>query len=117
MEFRRVLFRSLRDLLTRAESDGAVNDALARVLEREGRDEDAKAYFHRAIYGRWSTDTVANRQRVRFELIELLARRHDDRELVAELLPFQDAPADSVALRRRGARPGRAAARRSEEQT
>lgn len=92
---------TLRVLLERAENDGAVNLAMAHVLVREGRTEDAKAYLHRAIFGRWGTDSVERRNQARFELIDLLAAHGPPRELLAELLPFEDVSPDSVALRRR----------------
>ncbi len=92
---------TLRSLLERAENDGAVNLTMAHVMVREGKIEDAKAYLHRAIFGRWAADSVARRNQARFELIDLLAARGPPRELLAELLPFEDVSPDSVALRRR----------------
>ena len=92
---------TLRALLARAENDGAVNLTMAHVMLREARTEDAKAYLHRAIFGRWGADSVERRNQARFELIDLLAARGAPRELLAELLPFEDVSPDSVALRRR----------------
>ncbi len=92
---------TLRALLARAENDGAVNLTMAHVMLREGRTEDTKAYLHRAIFGRWGADSVERRNQARFELIDLLAARGTPRELLAELLPFEDVSTDSVALRRR----------------
>jgi predicted Zn-dependent protease len=92
---------TLRALLDRAENDGAVNLTMARVMLRENRLQDAKAYFHRAIFGQWGADSVARRAQVRFELIDLLARQGSQGELLAELLPFEETPPDSVSLRHR----------------
>jgi tetratricopeptide (TPR) repeat protein len=92
---------TLRNLLERAENDGAVNLVMARALLRSGRAGEAKAYYHRAIFGRWGADSVAQRSRARFELIDLLAKTGSPAELLAELLPLEDAPEDSVALRER----------------
>lgn len=92
---------TLKTLLERAENDGAVNFAMARVMERENRIADAKAYFHRAVFGRWGADSVARRTEARFALIDLLAQRGPPRELLAELLPFEETSPDSVVLRRR----------------
>lgn len=92
---------TLRTLLDRAGNDGAINLAMAHVMIREGHTEEAKAYFHRAIFGRWGADSVERRSQARFELIDLLARRGAARELLAELLPFEEVSPDSVALRRR----------------
>ncbi len=92
---------TLRTLLDRAGNDGAVNLTMAHAMIREGRMGEAKAYFHRAVFGRWGADSVSDRNQARFELIDFLAQHGTQRELLAELLPFEDAPADSVALRRR----------------
>jgi tetratricopeptide (TPR) repeat protein len=91
---------TLESVLARAESDGAANLLMARVLVREGRRAEAKSFYHRAVYGRWGADSLAQRLSVRFELIDLLVREGAQAELLAELLPLQDLPADSVALRR-----------------
>ncbi|MEO8561296.1 MAG: tetratricopeptide repeat protein [bacterium] len=93
--------RTLQSVLDRAETDGAANLLMARVLVREGRPEEATSFYHRAIYGRWRSDSLTQRIRTRFELIELLARRHSQAELLAELLPIQDDSPDSLALRMR----------------
>lgn len=90
----------LRSVLTRAETDGAANLVMARIMTRQGRPRDAVAYYHRAIYGSWQSDTSGQPLRARLELIDLLVRRGAKRELLAELLPLQDVDADSVALRR-----------------
>ena len=92
--------RRLRAVLDRAETDGAANLLLARVLLREGRSGEAKSYFHRAIYGHWGGDSLAQRRAARLELIALLDRSGAREELLAELLPIQDAPRSDVAFRR-----------------
>ncbi|CAN5897355.1 hypothetical protein BH11GEM1_BH11GEM1_18580 [soil metagenome] len=91
---------TLAGLLSRAETDGAVNIAMARTLVRAGDPATAKSYFHRAVYGRWRGDTAALRMRARMELIALLASRGESRELLAELLPLEDMYKDSAAFRR-----------------
>jgi tetratricopeptide (TPR) repeat protein len=88
----------LNRLLDRARNDGAVNLTMARLLASTARKSDAKAFYHRAIYGRWGSDSIARRTAARFELIDLLARQRAHEELLAELLPLQSAPADSAAL-------------------
>lgn len=92
---------TLGGLLDRAGNDGAVNLTMAHVMVREGRDGDAVAYLHRAIFGRWGADSLERRRQARFELIDLLARRGDKTQLLAELLPFEEVSPDSTALRRR----------------
>jgi tetratricopeptide (TPR) repeat protein len=92
---------TLVGLLQENGTDGEANLALARVLAREDRLEEATAYYHRAIYGLWARDPEANRTRARLELIDLLARRDAKQELLAELLPLEGAGLADTALRRR----------------
>jgi tetratricopeptide (TPR) repeat protein len=91
---------TLLRLLSRAETDGAVNIAMARTLVRTRDPEAAKSYYHRAVYGRWRGDTAALRMSARLELIALLVKRGESRELLAELLPLEDMYKDSAAFRR-----------------
>jgi len=92
---------TLTSLLARAETDGGVNVAMARVLVREGRTDEAKSYYHRAIYGHWGADSVRARIASRLELIDLLAAQGAKQELLAELLPLGEVLPDSLALRKR----------------
>jgi tetratricopeptide (TPR) repeat protein len=89
----------LLPLLERNPTDGAANLAMARVLAQEGRIEEAKSYYHRAIYGVWPGGAHENRTEARFELIDLLARTNARQELLAELLPIQDDSANTPAQR------------------
>ena len=91
----------LRSQLARAESDGPANLVMARVLEREGRADDAASYYHRAIYGRWEEGAAARRLQARMALVDLLARSGAKQELLAELLPLADSAIGTPALRRR----------------
>ena len=86
-------------LLERNPTDGAANLAMARVLAQEERTEEAKSYYHRAIYGLWPGGAHENRTEARFELIDLLARTNARQELLAELLPIQDDSANTPAQR------------------
>ncbi|HEY5062924.1 MAG TPA: tetratricopeptide repeat protein, partial [Gemmatimonadaceae bacterium] len=92
---------TIKALLDRAENDGAVNLTMAHVMAREDRYDDAQAYYHRAIFGQWGADSLARRTQARFELIDVLARRGSQAELLAELLPFDATSPDSIALRSR----------------
>jgi tetratricopeptide (TPR) repeat protein len=94
----------LLPLLERNPTDGATNLAMARVLSKQGRDPEAKPYYHRAIYGFWPPGAEASRTAARFELIDLLARTDAKQELLAELLPIQDDSANDAAQRKRIAR-------------
>jgi len=74
-------------LWQRTPQDAAVNLALARVAAHRGSIDDAIRYYHNAMYGVWSSDADANRNRVRLELIQYLlkknARAQADSELIA----------------------------------
>jgi cytochrome c-type biogenesis protein CcmH/NrfG len=74
-------------LWQRSPQDAAVNLALARVAAHRGSIEDATRYYHNAMYGAWSSDPDANRNRSRIELIEFLLRKNAlvqaDSELIA----------------------------------
>lgn len=92
---------TLRDVLQRTPTDGPANLAMARVLVKENRVAEATSYYHRAIYGQWKEDPHGNRVRVRFELVDLLARQDARQELLAELLPLEDAAPDNDETRKR----------------
>jgi len=94
----------LLPLLERNPTDGAANLAMARVLAKQGRDAQAKSYYHRAIYGLWPLSAEATRTIARFELIDLLARTNAKQELLSELLPIQDDSTNDAAQRKRIAR-------------
>jgi tetratricopeptide (TPR) repeat protein len=86
---------TLTELLQSDSTDGLASLTMSRVLVKEGRFAEALSYFHRAVYGQWDEDALANQLRARFELIDLLAQRKSKEELLAELLPVQDqAPRD-----------------------
>lgn len=94
---------SLADLLGRDGTAGAPNLAMARVLVKEGRVEEALSYYHRAIYGQWKQNALAHRVQIRFELIDLLVSRKETEGLLAELLPLQEeAPADIATKEKLG---------------
>lgn len=86
---------TLAELLQNNATAGAPNLAMARVLAREGKFTDAVAYYHRAIYGRWTSDPARNRVQARSELVDFLMANHSTDGLLAELLPLeQEAPGD-----------------------
>jgi tetratricopeptide (TPR) repeat protein len=88
-------------LLERDATDGGANLAMARVLAKQSRVDEAKSYYHRAIYGLWPGDAARSRAIARFELIDLLAETGARQELLAELLPIQDESPDDTVLRKR----------------
>ena len=88
----------LLPVLDRDANDGPANLELARVLAKEGRPDEAKSYYHRAIFGMWQgPDAERNRTAGRYELIDLLAQSGDKQDLLSELLPLQnEAQSDSA---------------------
>ena len=91
----------LRPVLDENSNDGAANLELARVLVKEGKPDEAKSYYHRAIFGLWQgPDAEKNRTAARYELIDLLAESGDKQDLLSELLPLQDEAQGDVARRR-----------------
>jgi tetratricopeptide (TPR) repeat protein len=91
----------LLPLLERDATDGGANLALARVLAKQNRLDEAKSYYHRAIYGIWPGDAARSRAIARFELIDLLAQTGAKQELLAELLPIQDESPEDTVLRKK----------------
>jgi Tfp pilus assembly protein PilF len=92
----------LLPLLERNEpNDGATTLAMARVLAKEGKLDQAKSYYHRAIYDPWPVSAEKGRVAARFELIDLLAASNDKPELLAELLPIQDDTSNNAVQRKK----------------
>jgi thioredoxin-like negative regulator of GroEL len=92
---------TLNDLLQRDSTDGDANLMMARVMVGEMEIPAAISFYHRAIYGQWKTNAAQNRLKVRFELVDLLARQNDKEELLAELLPLQEEAPDDLKTRKR----------------
>jgi tetratricopeptide (TPR) repeat protein len=91
----------LLPLLERNETDGATTLAMARVLAKEGKLDQAKSFYHRAIYGVWPVGGEKSRTAARFELIDQLAAANARQELLAELLPIQDDTTNDVVQRKK----------------
>jgi tetratricopeptide (TPR) repeat protein len=77
------------------------NLLMARVMIAQNRIEEADSFYHRAIYGVWPRDPAANAILVRLELANWLAKRSAKVELLAELLPLEQASHDDPALGRK----------------
>ena len=71
-------------------TSGPINLMLARIASRNRRDPDAVTYYQRAIYGLWPDHSAENRTAARFELVGLLERDHQDKQVLAELLDLAD---------------------------
>ena len=92
------------EVLDADRNDGAANLVVARLRLKEGKIDDAKAYYHRAIYGGWPQDAAAHRIAARLELIDLLVKLNQKQELLAELLPLEERAARNPAIQARVAR-------------
>lgn len=88
-------------LLERDATDGGANLAMARVLAKQARIDEAKSYYHRAIYGIWPGDAARSRAIARFELIDMLAETGAKQELLAELLPIEDESPEDTVVRKK----------------
>lgn len=85
-------------LWQRAPQDAAVNLALARVAAHRGSIEDATRYYHNAMYGVWSSDPDANRNKARVELIQFLLKKNALTNAESELMALSTSlPADPQA--------------------
>ncbi len=83
-------------------TSGPINLMLARLEVRDRRDRDAVTYYQRAIYGLWPDHPSDNRTAARFELVGLLEKEHQEKQVLAELLDLADeTPESDVASRRR----------------
>jgi thioredoxin-like negative regulator of GroEL len=79
----------LTDILQREPNDGPANLVAARLTILKGNVTDAEAYYHRAIFGKWPGDGAAHRVSTRMELVDLLARKNQKQELLAELISLE----------------------------
>jgi Flp pilus assembly protein TadD len=91
----------MTDILQREPNDGRANLMAARLTIRTGNTAEAKAYYHRAIYGDWSGNSGAHRVSARMELIELLAGKNQKQELLAELISLEAESPGSDDIRKR----------------
>jgi tetratricopeptide (TPR) repeat protein len=83
-------------------TSGPINLMLARIAVRDRRDPDAATFYQRAIYGLWPDHPAENRTAVRFELVGLLEREGQEKQVLAELLDLADeAPDTDYASRQR----------------
>ena len=80
----------MNEVLDADRNDGGANLVAARLRLKEGHTVDAEAYYHRAIYGQWRQDAEAHRIAARLELINLLVRKNQKEDLLAELLPLEE---------------------------
>lgn len=82
----------LLNLWEQRPGDGEVNLLLARVFAQRNITTDAVRHYHAAIYGVWETNPVANRERARFELIDLLLSKGQQEAAQSELIALASEP-------------------------
>jgi thioredoxin-like negative regulator of GroEL len=73
-------------------NDGNFNMTAARLAARQGNEEGAEAYYHRAIFGQWTSKSgkaAASRDAARMELIDYLAAKGRLQRLTAELISLE----------------------------
>jgi tetratricopeptide (TPR) repeat protein len=89
------------DALQRYPNDGRTNLIAARLAVRKGDSVQAESWYHRAIYGEWPESAPSRRLAARMELVDLLAKKGEQQELLAELISLQaEAPNDDATQRR-----------------
>ena len=77
--------------------DPEINIHLARLAASQNDTQQAVHYYQSALYGRWPSDQVNERRKLRFELVHFLLD-HQQRELAtSELLILQARTPDSAA--------------------
>jgi tetratricopeptide (TPR) repeat protein len=91
----------LDEVRLRYPNDGNFNLTAARLAAKQGNEEAAEAYYHRAIFGQWSgnssNDATVKRNAARMELIDYLAAKGRLQPLLAELISLEaETPADSA---------------------
>lgn len=91
----------MNEMLDEEPNDGNVNLIAARLAAKKGSATEAEAYYHRAIYGEWPSDSAGHRTAARMELIDLLKERGQKQEMLAELISLEAEPSLSTEIRKR----------------
>jgi tetratricopeptide (TPR) repeat protein len=82
------------EILASKPNDGQANLVAARLMLKESKVDDAEAYYHRAIYGSWPSDSEAHKRAARLELIQLLQQEKARQPLLAELISLESEATD-----------------------
>lgn len=82
-------------------TSGIVNLKLAQLAARRGDFQQAVTYYHRAIYGQWTSQPEQNRIQARFDLIAFLVGRKAKKEAIGELLQMAGEVPDDPPLKDR----------------
>jgi tetratricopeptide (TPR) repeat protein len=87
----------LLTLLGEAPNNGEVNLELARLARVDGRNDEAINYYHAAIYGVWSNDTLEVHRQARVELTEYLLSINQKQAALAEIMELTTRVSDEDA--------------------
>lgn len=91
-----------RELLRDDPASAVPNLMLARIAATEGQTEQAVDAYHRAIFGYWPSEAESNRQKTRWELVNLLARSgKNDNQVLAELLELASEPNNDLPAKKK----------------
>ena len=74
-----------------------VNLSLARLAAQQGEVQEAVRYYQSALYGRWLSDRLDQRRRVRLEMVRFLLAHHEHYLATSELYVLENRTPDSVA--------------------
>lgn len=77
------------DVLLREPNNGAANLLAGRLKLHDGDFKNAKAFYHRAIYGDWPANAQARRRDARLELAQKLLEHGSRQELLAEAISLE----------------------------
>jgi Tfp pilus assembly protein PilF len=91
---------TLNDALEEDSNDGRANLLMARLMAASGNFKDADFYYHRAIYGEWSSNAGKAKATVRLELANMLAEHGNNQELLSELLLLENEPDQALATKK-----------------
>lgn len=91
----------LTQVLRERPQNGPANLSLARVLAQQGHIDDAVMRYQRAASGSWPEKSQENRNRARFELIEMLLKASRRAEARGELLSLAAQTANDTPTRQR----------------
>ena len=91
----------LVNLWDRQPEDGLVNLELARIAAGKGQTDQARRYYHNAIYAAWPKDQEGKRRDARLELIEFLLSTNARTEAQSELIALAENPVSDPSQQER----------------
>jgi tetratricopeptide (TPR) repeat protein len=89
----------LQTLWEREPGDGTINMELARLYAARPNDiQDARRFYHNAIFGSWPDNAITNRRDAHLELVRFLLQKGLNTEADAELIGVQANLPESASL-------------------